>query len=104
MQLQVGCRAVIDLHGRAETARVVRAEGAGGKHVDLPMAELHGFGIVGDEGRAGKGGGGEAKEGKNCFFEKKPQKTLARLSRTAPAACAKWPKFFGSFFQKRTAS
>jgi hypothetical protein len=40
---------------------------------------------------------------KAFFFEKKKQKTFARLSRTFPAANAKWQKFFGSFFQKRTA-
>jgi hypothetical protein len=52
------------------------------------------------------GGGGwwvAGKEGKAFFFEKKKQKTFGLLSRTAPAACAKWQKFFGSFFQKRTA-
>jgi hypothetical protein len=39
---------------------------------------------------------------KGFFFEKKKQKTFGRLSRTYPAACVKWQKFFGSFFQKRT--
>jgi hypothetical protein len=37
------------------------------------------------------------------FSEEKKQKTFVRLSRPSPAAYAKWQKFFGSFFQKRTA-
>jgi hypothetical protein len=48
-----------------------------------------------------------AKQGSIFFFEKKKQKTLFYRASTAPA---KQPtslmnqKFFGSFFQKRTAS
>jgi hypothetical protein len=38
-----------------------------------------------------------------AFFKKK-QKPCGRLSRTSPAAQPKSQKFFGSFFQKRTAS
>jgi hypothetical protein len=37
------------------------------------------------------------------FSEAKKQKTFIRLSRLYPAARAKEQKFFGSFFQKRTA-
>jgi hypothetical protein len=36
------------------------------------------------------------KEGKHFFFEKKKQETFASFTRNGP-------KFFGSFFQKRTA-
>jgi hypothetical protein len=37
------------------------------------------------------------------FSEEKKQKTFGRLSRPAPAAYPNVQKFFGSFFQKRTA-
>jgi hypothetical protein len=40
---------------------------------------------------------------KDFFSEEKKQKTFAGLSRGSPAADAKGQKFFGSFFQKRTA-
>jgi hypothetical protein len=38
------------------------------------------------------------------FFEKKKQKTFGTLSRTSGQAYAPEQKFFGPFFQKRTAS
>jgi hypothetical protein len=41
---------------------------------------------------------------KDFFSEEKKQKTFGLLSRTSPAAYAKSETFFGSFFQKRTAS
>jgi hypothetical protein len=37
------------------------------------------------------------------FSEEKKQKTFSSLSRIYPAAYARTQKFFGSFFQKRTA-
>jgi hypothetical protein len=37
------------------------------------------------------------------FSEEKKQKTFGRLSRPSSAAYAMSQKFFGSFFQKRTA-
>jgi hypothetical protein len=40
---------------------------------------------------------------KQFFFEKKNQKTFARLSRSSRQRKLEWEKFFGSFFQKRTA-
>ncbi len=43
------------------------------------------------------------KEGKAFFFEKKKQKTFTPLSRDVSAAADREQKFFGSFFQKRTA-
>jgi hypothetical protein len=42
------------------------------------------------------------KETKKFRPEEKPQKTLARLSRPAPAAYAESQEYFGSFFQNRT--
>jgi hypothetical protein len=50
----------------------------------------------------------QAKARKDFFFEKKKQKTFvnsAQMQETQFAARdeTKWPKFFGSFFQKRTA-
>jgi hypothetical protein len=41
---------------------------------------------------------------KNFFFEKKKQKTFTNWSRARPRGAATYDqKFFGSFFQKRTA-
>jgi hypothetical protein len=42
--------------------------------------------------------------GKIFFSEEKKQKTFMSLSRAHPATYARTQKFFGSFFQKRTAS
>jgi hypothetical protein len=55
-------------------------------------------------GWVGAGGAVGAEMGlrKAFFFDKEKQKTSGRLSRTYPAAYAKWQKFFGSFFQERT--
>jgi hypothetical protein len=44
------------------------------------------------------------KAGKNSFFEKKEQKTFMSLYGCSRNARARKQKFFGSFFQKRTAS
>jgi hypothetical protein len=49
------------------------------------------------------GGNGRKKGRKHFFSEEKKQKTFMSLSRFFPAAYAKTQKFFGSFFQKRTA-
>jgi hypothetical protein len=44
-----------------------------------------------------------ARHDRKVFFsEEKQQKTVVTLSPTLPAAPAKYQKFFGSFFQKRT--
>jgi hypothetical protein len=40
---------------------------------------------------------------KAFFSEEKKQKTFASLSRPSPAAYTRRQKFFGCFFQKRTA-
>jgi hypothetical protein len=40
---------------------------------------------------------------KNFFFEKKKQKTFVNLDRAFGTAVTPGQKFFGSFFQKRTA-
>jgi hypothetical protein len=50
--------------------------------------------------------GGKAKPRKQFFFEKKNQKTFdyVELIRGSRGAAANEQKFFGSFFQKRTAS
>jgi hypothetical protein len=45
------------------------------------------------------------RESKHVFFEKKKQKTFIRLASAFPDGLSlKGQKFFGSFFQKRTAS
>jgi hypothetical protein len=51
----------------------------------------------------------DKEERKLFFFEKKNQKTFATLVRSliqrpVTDSGRKWQKFFGSFFQKRTAS
>jgi hypothetical protein len=44
-------------------------------------------------------------EGKSFFFEKKKQKTFVPLAAASPSTAGPdSQKFFGSFFQKRTAS
>jgi hypothetical protein len=45
-----------------------------------------------------------AREGKRFFFEKKNQKTFATCGTRRGTAYFNGEKFFGSFFQKRTAS
>jgi hypothetical protein len=57
-----------------------------------------------DHGRRGVGRQPRVPGRKVFFSQDKKHETFGRLSRTHPAAHAKWPKFFGSFFQKRTLS
>jgi hypothetical protein len=56
-----------------------------------------------DGGRVGGVGGGSEKYEKQFFFEKKNQKTFDPWSRCRRHRAPKVKKFFGSFFQKRTA-
>ena len=83
--------------------------GGGGEEADAADAEIRrddrrrqaqGESEDGDV-RDGEADGGE---GVRVFFsEEKKQKTFMSLSRFFPAACTQTQKFFGSFFQKRTA-
>jgi hypothetical protein len=49
-------------------------------------------------------GRGEREEGRKRFFLKKEAKTFANEAAYCGSAWPKKKKFFGSFFQKRTAS
>jgi hypothetical protein len=46
----------------------------------------------------------KARQGKEFFFEKKNQKTFATWRTPPERSATAVKKFFGSFFQKRTAS